>query len=231
MNTLVNAFIAYCVLYPKYNNIENTFNALGIYGGDDGLTPEVDAESYEKVCRHFGFSIKPAIIKNPECPTFLARVYSPHVWKGSPSSMCNPLTSAFKMNFIFSDLNFEQSCIAKLGQFAYTDPNTPFFGELSKMVAKPEVFDPLNHSWTTFLSLNNKEELYPNEDAEWMANEQARRLTCSLDDWATCCAKIIGLNINQYKSLLDNGFKLPDIANKTPPIIPEPGVVPLKILC
>jgi hypothetical protein len=52
-NSLANAYISFNALAKTYP-LEEAWNKLGIYGGDDGLTPDLDSQIFRDVAEEFG---------------------------------------------------------------------------------------------------------------------------------------------------------------------------------
>jgi len=82
-NSLDNAFMAFCALRRTRINgafptPEHAWNSLGVYGGDDGLTADVNPEAYVAACAEVGQKLDIEVIHRGERGiTFLSRIYSP----------------------------------------------------------------------------------------------------------------------------------------------------------
>jgi len=75
MNTVDNAYVAYCVFRKMGLSPEDAWAALGLYGGDDGITPNADPVVYEKVAKDLGLTLK-AKRRDPNLScSFLGRVF------------------------------------------------------------------------------------------------------------------------------------------------------------
>jgi hypothetical protein len=91
-NTLLNAFVAYLAFRRTKNPYgyltpTEAWARLGIYGGDDGLTANLDPKCHTAAAKKMGQVLTVDVKKRGEVyVSFLARIYSPFVWTGSPSS-------------------------------------------------------------------------------------------------------------------------------------------------
>lgn len=84
LGTLTNAFIHYASLRNIYNS-EESWKRMGRYGGDDGVTPDLDPKILESVSSVFGLLYEGNVVKRGMPMKFLGRIY-PDIWT-SPASM------------------------------------------------------------------------------------------------------------------------------------------------
>jgi len=172
-NSFLNAFMAYCCLREAGLESDEAWAKLGVYGGDDGLTADVDPELYTRVCAKFGHVLEAdKVIRGESGVTFLARLYSRHVWYGSPHSCADISRSLSKLH---TCVNLDNSAEDKLYEKAYalylSDAATPIIGEfvtraveLSRRDASE--FKNIHKVWNANYS---EDEQYPNENADgWM---------------------------------------------------------------
>jgi hypothetical protein len=184
-NSIASAFIAYIAFRMGYRGRRLTpaeaYAKLGLYGGDDGFT--VDIEQYAYVCaaESVGQVLTVSEIeKGSFGVTFLARYYSPEVWYGCVDSMCDIKRQLSKFH---TTPNLSQRCtpqeklLEKSRSYYLSDRNTPVLGELVKRVLhysdekEPDgLADPLgnNQILRSWCSRVSNESQYPNEYGDWM---------------------------------------------------------------
>jgi hypothetical protein len=181
-NTLVNACVAYQAIRRtrnpftgKYFCPENAWNMLGIYGGDDGLTPFVPSNIYEKAAAEAGQKLTAVVRKRGETVRFLARVYSPDVWTGDVNS-CHDIKRAISKFHVITRLPANVSKERKLQEksFAYflSDKHTPVLGDfVSKAI---ELFPMTAEGWANLAGVwrpdTSPDTQYPNFKASWMVD-------------------------------------------------------------
>jgi len=186
MNTMFDAFIAYCafrtlsgkVLSPA--EVWNEF--LGIYLGDDGYTRDLPVEHHAKWAAKLGQKLDAAIVKRGDYGVdFLARIYSPFVWFGAPDSMCDVKRQLLKLHTTVA-LPPTVTPLQKLGEkcagYLLSDPETPILGEIAQRMAElhPDAIPgKLNEgvmrgvaNWAA-VQTDDPNEQYPNENnGGWM---------------------------------------------------------------
>jgi len=180
-NSIDNAF----TIYVAWRESDKTMTpkaafekmSQGIYGGDDGITPDLSGEVFESVATRWGLRVK--IVKAEKATqdpvTFLARYYGPDVWQGDAVSMCdlNRQLAKFHLciprpaNVAASDILVEKS----IG-YMYSDRHTPVIGQLVSKVEelkRDKVYEVYkskkNLEWSALRAL---EGAYPNEPRDWM---------------------------------------------------------------
>jgi hypothetical protein len=94
-NSIVNAFTAYLAWRMTtdrgaFVDPMTAYNRLGVYGGDDGLSPDLETRIYQKAASKMGLRLDIEPVARDEYGVkFLNRLYGPHVWYGDPNSMCD----------------------------------------------------------------------------------------------------------------------------------------------
>jgi hypothetical protein len=177
MNSLVNAFIAYFALRMAGYSHEQAWKALGIYGGDDGLTADMFSQVYEKAARAIGQKLTSEVVQRGHLGvSFLARKYGPGVWYEDNSSCCDIPRQLAKFHVTVA-LNPKVTPLMKLKEkvraFLLTDENTPIIGLLCKTVVRV-VDEELEHDelcaeMQPWLSHLPKDVHYPNDNVgDWM---------------------------------------------------------------
>jgi len=134
-NSLVNAFSNYCALREQGFSHEEAWNALGLYGGDDGLTYHPFPGIAERVMKDLELKFKAGLRVPGETVSFLARIY-PDAWS-SPASHHDILRAASKLHYSStSDKNRPRAQIAwqKAVSIFVTDGHTPVIGEWATKV-------------------------------------------------------------------------------------------------
>lgn len=145
-NSLDNAVMAYLTFREMGYDHEKAWNSLGIYGGDDGLTPDVNAEKYVETCASVGQKLEAEVIERGKLGiTFLSRQFSENVWFGCPDSCCDIWRQAIKLHTTVTlppSVTPLQKFAEKLLGYYLTDRNTPVIGELASTVkrAYPQLF-------------------------------------------------------------------------------------------
>jgi hypothetical protein len=186
-NSFDNAFMAFATLREQGRDSEEAWKTLGIYGGDDGLTPDANPSIYVRVCAEVGQVLEIDERKRGEAGvTFLAREYGPDVWHGAMDSMCDVKRQISKLHATISlpsNVTPLRKLAEKLYAFYLTDRNTPIIGEIAR--AFVEGYPDLVPSQVGSLpgvayyhALADESEQYPNRDtaAQWMEDSVRRSL-------------------------------------------------------
>lgn len=145
MNTCRSAFVAYCYLRRSMQS-EQAWEALGIYGGDDGGTADVDENTLTDVAKQWGFKMTSDVKLYGERTTFLSRIYGPGAWEGDSSNCCDLPRALGQFNLSTKVNDFTKTRIGWLKAMSYvtTDGNTPLMGDLVQKLLtdlKDEQFD------------------------------------------------------------------------------------------
>jgi len=180
-NSIDNAFVAYVALKKTkldgvYLSADQAYNGLGIYGGDDGLTADVEPETYVEAAKLVGQELTvEKVSKGRIGVKFLARVYSPGVWYGSTNSCCDISRQLGKIHVspnMTKDVTPIEKLVEKTRGFLLSDSNTPIIGPFYNKVA--ELYDgdiKLNEktkSMRAWFSSYDKEDQYDNDPEDWM---------------------------------------------------------------
>jgi len=185
MNSVLNKFMAYyCFRKMGLSPIE-AWEAAGIYGGDDGMTADVDPHTYELACAECGQVLTCEEYKPGERGVnFLARVYSPSIWTGDLDSMCDIRRQLAKFHVTVNlpdNITPMQKLVEKCAGYIATDENTPIIGEICKAVSKvTKVYkgnNPNLRGIANYFSNFTKEVQFPNNNVgNWMDDEVHRAL-------------------------------------------------------
>jgi len=180
-NTFDNAFVGYLALRSEpFNGRRRTpreaWDALGIYGGDDGMTPSVSTEAYERAANQLGLKLECDQVRRGEFGiTFLARIYGPDVWYGDTSSCCDIPRQLSKFHTTVrlpSGITPAMKLQEKARSFYLTDKNTPIIGELATKVVNlfgEVAYDERLRLMARWDTNGPSSVQYPNDKQPWMA--------------------------------------------------------------
>jgi hypothetical protein len=136
-NTLLNAYIAFRTLRESMDS-NSAWRNLGVYGGDDGMTPDCDVTTYEKVAMRYGQRLSAVVYNRGDIGVkFLARMYGPGVWSGRADSMCDFKRQISKVHTTGSlpkSVSAVDKLIEKMRCIYLTDSRTPVLGDLATAV-------------------------------------------------------------------------------------------------
>lgn len=182
MNTLTNVFMAYRAHRGVGKTHREAMRQLGIYGGDDGLTPNIDPVSYTATVAQFGQVLEAEVVlRHSRGVNFLARYYSPDVWSGAADSMCDVKRQLGKLHLtphMPGNVRPIDKLVEKCRGYAATDPNTPLIGAVAWEVLACVEADVLVRAKTLDLrgvaaygATAPPGDQYPNEYGSWMDDE------------------------------------------------------------
>jgi len=184
-NSLVNAFIAFAALRrTRVHGVPlsppEAYSKLGIYGGDDGLTPDVDPKVYQEVAESFGqeLAIEP-VLRGELGIKFLARMYGPYVWFGDANSCCDIKRQIGKIHTTVvmpPTITATEKLLEKVRAFSLTDAHTPVLGDIvttTMALYYKENKAPLTKNYRIAAYQSHWMDAdegcqYPNEAADWM---------------------------------------------------------------
>jgi len=138
-NTFDSALVAFITFRECGATKEEAYQNLGIYGGDDGVSSNVSAQTYENVCEKIGLKIKLQVVKPDEPVPFLGREFCGS-WStpGGIWSMADIKRQAMKLHLTVSsdDVPDWVVLLRKATGFSLTDSETPLIGAWSKAVMR-----------------------------------------------------------------------------------------------
>jgi hypothetical protein len=153
------------------------FDALGIHLGDDGADSDLRIECHEWAAKSVGLVLEAACIqKGDRGINFLARYYSPEVWKGCLDSMCDLKRQISKFHTTVrlpANVSPEHKLVEKAMAYVSTDRNTPIIGPFCRRVLELSEYRPktllgIGSWWSKF----DESSQYPNENVgSWMDAE------------------------------------------------------------
>ncbi len=224
-NTLITGFVPYMAFRRMGYSPAEAYEKLGIYGGDDGLTPDIDQEEFRCSAESLGLKLTVERIHRGQPGVhFLARLYTPDVWFGTVDSMCDLKRQLSKFHTCVA--GGTESEVTKLREKSYsfylTDKNTPIIGSFVSSVVRmmqrdgivlvnPECQNTANCSYSSLAPLD---EQYPNDHHEWF-DTHAWTLYPNYDD----------VNWQRWLDGVEtfSGFLSP-VCIDDPETIPPPGV-------
>jgi hypothetical protein len=74
-NSIDNAFVAFCAFRNAGKKPDEAYAALGLYGGDDGLTPDLDCAIYERTAADLQLRLKATVHPSSARTSMLGRIY------------------------------------------------------------------------------------------------------------------------------------------------------------
>jgi len=142
-NSLDNAFVAFCAYRrSSFTGLDKAsrhaaFMALGLYGGDDGLTCNVSSDVYTKTSECLGLTLKPDVAKVGDRIKFLSRWW-PSAWSGDIGSYTDVPRQLAKFLLTTADPSVPDDVVLynKALGYVITDRLTPVLGDLSRAVIR-----------------------------------------------------------------------------------------------
>ncbi len=175
-NSLVTAFVPYMAFREMGLDLIESYEKLGVYGGDDGLTPDIDSLTFSRCASSIGLKLTAESVRVGCAGVhFLARFYTPEVWYGNPVSCCDLKRQLSKFHTCVQNPDLPEVKLIEKG-FSYylSDQATPILGpfvtkvkyymDRMGIVINPEVQNREICSYNTMAPL---EDQYPNEHHEW----------------------------------------------------------------
>jgi hypothetical protein len=201
LNSIDNAFLAYYTLRRMGRSSEQAFARIGFCGGDDGLSFEIPAATYNKCAAELGHKAEAVEVRRGDRGVeFLARRYGPGVWYGDPTSMCQLYRQLSKFHTsrpLPPQVTPEEKLIAKAYSYFLTDHDTPVIGQYVSRVMKlagrgikDTVARILNkdHEFIHYNTVKyDEDEQAPNDGQPWMLDELREQLPefdlIKFDNW------------------------------------------------
>jgi len=184
IGTICNAFINYMALYETYGP-NGAWDRLGMYGGDDGVTPFLTATLFNRTATSLGMSPKAVEVKQGEFGVnFLSRYFGPNIMTtGDPSSIADVPRAMSKFHTcVKSTMPLSDITAAKVYAYYLSDRKTPVFGDFLTSAHKAlnlnvnfEVPDHVRQL-TPYVFSNDRFEQWPQEGVQQWAQVY-------LDNW------------------------------------------------
>jgi hypothetical protein len=218
-NSLDNAFVNYCAFRKAGFSPEESYARLGLYGGDDGLTPDPPLEMIKEVCADIGLSIKIVARSVYEPASLLGRRYlSPAV---SPANCADLPRQLAKLHIHpgREERIMKQPFIAlynKAVGYLTTDPHTPILAAWCRMVERlcPVELKQVDSQLTSYsVRIYGDEELKYIPTIEQLMSEATGVLDCTADE------------IKRYEEHLDTIVSIHELRPfRAPPLVVPVGV-------
>jgi len=135
-NSLINAFHCYYALRMTYDDANVAYSRLGVYGGDDGVTFDVDPVKLVSSFAKGGLTIKADVVPKSHPVMFLGRVFI-DLWSTN-ESLCDVLRQVNKIHLTNAPILVPNHLVLRRKALGYiaTDGNTPFITAWSKAVIR-----------------------------------------------------------------------------------------------
>lgn len=173
-NSILTAFIGYCAQRETTvggvrKSPDQAWASLGVYGGDDSLEGDVDADALRRSASIMGQEYDVEVIRRGDIGiNFLNRQFGPNVWNGDPSSMANPARLLSKLWVGPAHLtNVLQRFGERMSGYYRMDRNSPVIGPLTILSHEllGEYVDGELAPWDGQFSADVN---WPNVDSGWM---------------------------------------------------------------
>jgi hypothetical protein len=172
-NTDDNAFSAYVALRSSGRTPDQAWEMLGLFGGDDGIIPDLNPKVMERTAVCLGLDLKCVVVKRGlPGVTFLSRHYGPDVWFGASDSICDVkrILSKFHVTVAMpSNVTPQVKLFEKAFALSLSDSNTPIIGPFVSRVIELYCGMKYMNKLGIWNGDYDKEVHYPNENgASWM---------------------------------------------------------------
>lgn len=169
-NSILNAAMAYATYRMMNLSKKQSWDRLGLYGGDDGLSGDIDSTLYADTARMFGQKLEAKRREKGEPGLkFLARIYGPGVWHGDPNNCADIMRQLLKLHTTPGYVAPGAEAFKlreKALSISLTDAHTPILGPWAHKVLDVTVgLDALPTGWW---SQFKREDQYCNVTADWM---------------------------------------------------------------
>ena len=188
-NSILNKFVMFCTSRRSGLSAIDSYNALGIFGGDDGLA-HGDPKMLAEVCRDLHLAIKVKVVKRGGRLSFLSRIFGPRVWDGCPNNCCDIPRQLAKLHLttrMDPTLNLRDLVSEKFFAYWLTDEHTPVIGMIvSAWLDKYPYAEATNDAtwWAKF----DKTVQWPNWHEGWMIDYLHESIPdldkLSYEDWS-----------------------------------------------
>jgi len=186
-NTLGNAFVNFLAfrltrVEGRFLSAEEAWARLGLYGGDDGLTADVDSKQIVRAAAMIGQEIVAESVRRGQFGVkFLARYYSPEVWTGALDSVADISRQLSKLHVtvhLAANITPAMKLVEKARSYVTSDMSTPILGEFCVKVMQfahrdPELLGRVAEANQALAQLRywhaveSAEDQYPNERTDW----------------------------------------------------------------
>jgi len=178
-NTFLNALIAYITLRTGGASVDEAINGLGIYGGDDGVTANVQARCFQSTCDKVGLVVKIERVELNEPVPFLGRLFFGNWLSGDIASVMDLRRQLMKLHATTASRHVPDWVVLlrKAEGYFPTDQTTPLIGEWCLAVkraamyrsAKVEGFEELLREEEKWFAQYDSGEQFPKLNGEQRA--------------------------------------------------------------
>jgi len=188
-NTMINAYIGYCALREVGRSKLEAWRELGIYGGDDGLTPYMPLleGSIEKVANDLGLVVKMSMHNVDEPVPFLGRIIpQPYTSQDSHQDVLRTLP---KLHLSFNkSVSLDQAAYNRAFGYLITYGKTPLIREWAVCMMENSDVDMARNARP---DEEHKATLcWPQIDSELIEMSVARQLNCTISELRSKCEMI-----------------------------------------
>jgi hypothetical protein len=181
-NTLFNLFIIFYAYVLSGCSYEEAFKHTQedvMAGGDDGLVADLAPAFLIKAAQLCGMVLTcDTFVRGQPGVNFLARVYGPDVWEGSPNSMCQIKRTLEKIHLTPAvPLNDVQKMYEKAVSYSLTDSNTPIVGDFCAAVKRVCKGFTTTNTLSRYGDHHSPSDQYPNVAEDWMMEFVENELT------------------------------------------------------
>jgi len=178
-NTILNVFTAFLALRMTqtptgFVTKGAAWRRLGVYGGDDGLSADIDFNTYSRAAAMVGQKLTSDVVKRGDVGVmFLARQYGPDVWYGNNNSVCDyaRLLSKFHCTVTMpSNITATSKLVDKSHAVWLSDKNTPIVGEFVCRVRELFGEHQFKNICGAYIRTTDADKTYPNFYGEWMTD-------------------------------------------------------------
>lgn len=149
-NSIINAFVAFCTYRRMGFDPAAAYGALGLYGGDDGISWDISAIHYNRVAQDLGLRLKATARAAADPVGFLGRIYpAPQI---SAEHMADPARAFFKFNIKFGIIEDRQALANKAAGYLVTDARTPVLGDFCAAIVRIAQAEGVSPVPDTYLS-------------------------------------------------------------------------------
>jgi hypothetical protein len=135
LNSLCNGFINYCAYRVSFGATES-WQRLGLYGGDDGVSYDLDPTHLVQTAARFGMVFEAGLIASGRPVPFLGRLYV-DPWT-TDASVMDVARQARKLHLTATPATVSEILVLnrKAVGILVTDPDTPFISAWAKAVVR-----------------------------------------------------------------------------------------------
>ena len=203
--TLTNGFINYVAL-RNYHDAESAWKAMGVYGGDDGITFDLPPNAVKKTAAIFGMAFDAEAVPINEPVKYLGRIYPDLSLNGD--SICDVARQARKLHLTAtSELVPTHVALYRKAQgYRVTDEDTPFITPWCDAVIR--LCKPLNPEGHRMYASTKDEAVY------WSKFETPFNTPTDKEFKYSIVSKELGLTtgeIERYEDIFRKATKLEDL--------------------